>query len=160
MGLRGPKVKDPKQRFMSKVDTSGDCWEWLGGRKHSHGYGGFYLNGKMDFAHRVAFKLFVRDLEPNECVLHRCDNPSCVNPNHLLAGSQAENMADMRSKDRAANVGPKGSLHGSHKLVEADIPTIRARLKTESAAAVSRDYGVADTTILAIKNGTNWRHVA
>jgi len=153
MGMRGPKVKDPKQRFMSKVDKSGDCWEWLGGKKHSHGYGGFYLDGKMDFTHRAAFTLFVRELKQGECVLHRCDNPSCVNPDHLFIGSQFDNMADMRSKDRAANEGPKGSRHGHHKLFE-------GRLSTESAAAISRDYGVTDTTILRIKDGTNWRHVA
>ena len=86
--------------------------------------------------------------------------PKVKDPKHLFAGTQSDNMADMRSKDHAANAGPKGSLHGSHKLVEADIPVIRSRLASESAAAISRDYGVADTTILAIKNGTNWRHVA
>ena len=160
MGIRGPKAKDPKQRFMSKVDINGDCWEWLGGRKHSHGYGGFFINGKMEFAHRAAFMLFVRDLQESECVLHHCDNPRCVNPDHLFAGSQSDNMADMRAKNRAANVGPKGSKHAAHKLVEADIPVIRQRLDTESAAAISRDYGVSDSAILAVKHGTTWRHVA
>lgn len=88
-------------RFWERVDMSGDCWLWTGtlGRK---GYGRV-PNYPMSpwAAHRVAYMLAVGPIPGDLLVLHRCDNPPCVRPDHLFLGTNADNMRDMRAKGRA-----------------------------------------------------------
>ena len=108
------------KRFESKF-TKGeadDCWEWEAS-KHERGYGYFYTSHyysqrKMDFAHRFSYHLY-NGIKPTEkdAVCHKCDNPKCVNPNHLFLGTHKDNMRDMVNKGR--NYAPK------QKLSEQDI---------------------------------------
>lgn len=89
------------ERFWNKVDKSGDCWLWTASKTHQ-GYGYFRFDGKMCKAHRMAW-LLVNGEIPNEMlVCHSCDNPSCVNPEHLWLGTNQENMDDMNKKGRHA----------------------------------------------------------
>lgn len=102
-------IERQEARFWSKVDRKelNSCWNWLAG-KDSDGYGVFYDytvdNNKR--AHRVAWKL-VNKTEPQDLLLHRCDNPSCVNPNHLFEGSHTDNMRDKSKKGRWRGVAQK-----------------------------------------------------
>lgn len=96
-------------RFWSKVDfsTPDDCWRWTGGYRHE--YGQFHLEGRNAYAHRVAAMLVHGDLPDDAVVLHRCDNPACVRPDHLAVGTQADNIGDMADKGRWRNqhaIGP------------------------------------------------------
>jgi Autographiviridae endonuclease len=161
MARTGPKIKDPIDRFKAKYknDDKTGCWNWTAGQKHHYGYGGFWFRGKIDFAHRASYAIHIGEIPEGSHVLHRCDNPKCVNPKHLFLGDQLSNMQDMRAKGRGSRHGQAGSQHYNHILSEADIPIIRARLETESAAAISRDYDVGDHAILSIKNGKSWSHV-
>jgi len=95
-------------RFLSKIDkTAPDgCWLWTAGKfspvRHGFGrYGAFWVGGKMRYAHRVAWEIFIGDIPSDMNVLHSCDNPPCCNPEHLFLGTQLDNVRDMISKGRA-----------------------------------------------------------
>jgi hypothetical protein len=88
-------------RFLSYVDKTTDCWVWLGGLNRS-GYGKFSYNKKFPLlaAHRASYILFVVDIPTGLFICHSCDNTSCVNPNHLWAGSAKDNTQDCIKKGR------------------------------------------------------------
>lgn len=152
-------------KFWSKVDRSGECWVWTGGR-NSDGYGNCHMpiDGRLKSqkAHRAAWRLTRGDIPQGMSVLHRCDNPPCVNPDHLFLGTQADNMRDCREKGRYSHKsGRVGSHHQNARLKESDIPNIRAlRAKGETFKSIAFQYGVSDSTIHNIFNGHTWGHVA
>ena len=88
-------------RFFDKFIKEGpdDCWEWLGA-VNGDGYGTFHFNGKKQLAHRVAYFLHTNQWPGILFVCHHCDNPSCVNHNHLFLGTGTDNQLDRFSKDR------------------------------------------------------------
>lgn len=88
------------ERFWSRVRRTDGCWIWEGSI-HPLGYGRFYLDGKMQKAHRAAYQLAKGPIPEGAHILHSCDNPPCVNPAHLRAGSHSDNMRDMVNKGRA-----------------------------------------------------------
>lgn len=97
------------ERFWQKVDRRGNeqCWIWISVR-NSDGYGQFRTGGAfMDKAHRESWRMANGPIPEGLSVLHRCDNPSCVNPNHLFLGTQQDNIADMLRKGRHVKRGQK-----------------------------------------------------
>ena len=76
------------------------CWEWTGTKVG--GYGRLGWKGKSDYAHRVAWRVFKGPIVDDLCVCHKCDNPSCVNPDHLWLGTHQQNMIDRENKNRTA----------------------------------------------------------
>lgn len=88
-----------ERRFWSKVDQTDGCWEFVGA-KNEHGYGSVRVGGKTLGAHRYVWMLVNGRIPDGMHVLHSCDNPACVRPDHLRLGSHAENMAEKSSKGR------------------------------------------------------------
>ena len=142
-----------RERFENKIESGSDgCTLWSGGC-NSNGYGQIGFKSKVLLAHRVSWELYRGEIPDGKCVLHRCDNPLCVNPDHLFIGTQLDNMLDRTEKSRAA----KGEQHGRSKLTAIEILLIRAdnRLHREIATA----YGVNRQSISAIKSRKKWRHL-
>lgn len=107
------------ERFWSKVSKGldGDCWIWVGGM--SHGYGSIRLGTRYGSknANRISWILNRGTIPKGMHVLHKCDNPACVNPDHLFIGTQADNMRDCASKNRTAH----GSRRPTSKLTELQV---------------------------------------
>lgn len=91
------------QGFLVKrvLKTETGCWEWQGIMHHS-GYGCFKDKGKFTYTHRASYAAFHGDAS-GMFVCHRCDNPRCLNPDHLFLGTHQENMDDMKAKGRGRN---------------------------------------------------------
>jgi len=98
-------------RFWKKVDKSGDCWLWISGRDRPGGYGQFSCAGKQIRAHRYSWELHNGSIPEGLWVLHRCDNPPCVNPAHLFIGDRKANMDDAAAKGRICTVGKSRLTH-------------------------------------------------
>ena len=143
------------ERFWSKAVEVAGCWEWQGGL-NGKGYGCHYYKGKSTGAHRVAWELTYGVIPESLCVLHRCDNRKCVNPDHLFLGTNQENVLDCHSKGRAAC--RKGENNGRAKLTADDVRMIRRSDKT--GAQLARELGVSPLTISYARRGVTWTEVA
>lgn len=144
-----------EDRFWSKVDKTpglgpwGDCWEWRAAT-NGRGYGYFGLEaGKNVSAHRLAYLLSGRELQAGDVVRHRCDNPLCCNPAHLLSGTPAQNSQDMKDRARHRTAPRRGEAHGRCKLSDAEVDELR-RLHKESGwtqRALADRYGVSTSQV-------------
>lgn len=143
-------------RFWAKVNKRGpeECWLWEGST-NDNGYGRLWVVDRLVHAHRISYALD-RGHEPTDCVLHRCDNPLCVNPAHLFGGTQADNMADKLAKGRGA----RGERNGGAKLTTAQALDIRWRaLHGERGVDLAAEFGISKTTVSKIKHRRKWAHV-
>lgn len=142
------------ERFWSRVDTSGDCWNWADSLVHN-GYGSFcaHLEGRQYWrAHRFSWALFNGPIPEGMGVLHKCDNRACVRPSHLFLGDQRDNLKDAAEKGRI--IGVKNS---NSRLTENDVRAIRASEETDEA--LGQQYGVHPAHISKIRVGRAWRHL-
>ena len=144
-------LSDPG-RFWSKVDKSGpdDCWEWTAVR-HPFGYGKIKVTGQYEYAHRVAYTL-ERQSPGDDLVLHTCDNPSCVNPNHLYLGDHSDNAQDAFDRGRG---------YRRSDLTEKDVREIKRLLarSDKTHKEIASEFGVVASCISNISTGRNWSHV-
>lgn len=141
------------ERFWAKVDRGGpdDCWPWTGGASDA-GYGRFKIQGRLVSAHRIAYQLAKGPIPHaggwhGPIVRHTCDFPRCCNPDHLVVGTQSENMADMVARKRAGRA-------AKDRLTEADARAIIRDRRT--CAAIAADYGVTPGHIAKIRRGECW----
>ena len=149
--------KPAKERFLMRVKKTETCWVWIGGRDID-GYGSF--RGKVrgleyKKAHRFSYALHEADVPRYKHVLHRCDNPWCVNPDHLFLGTNADNMADKMAKGRFRV--PRGAASHWAVLTEEQVRAIA--IDARPYAAIAADYEVSPQTVGDIKNRRSWRHI-
>lgn len=142
-----------------KVKTGG-CWEWAKYR-NAKGYGSVWYKGSMRLAHRVSYETFNGEIPDKLFVLHKCDNPSCINPGHLFLGTNQDNMDDKMEKGRHKVGNLKGSEHGASKLTDSNVRIIKALLAKTGMVQhnIATFFGVSDATISFIKSGNRWRHL-
>jgi len=128
------------------------CWEWVGAT--ISGYGHFGLNGRYARTHRYSWELHYGSIPAGIGVLHQCDNPLCVRPDHLFLGTQSDNMRDMHAKRRGNN----RLRNGKAGLTENDVISILDELcDGRSQRTVSRKFGVSQTLMWALRAGKVWK---
>lgn len=170
---RPPVVRPTiEARFWSMVDRDGPvhpvlgtrCWVWTGAR-HDFGYGLLHGEGRgsgVVRAHRYSYELHVGP--PGDLfVLHRCDNPPCVNPEHLRLGTNAENMRDMGDKGRSKFHKARflGEAHGMSRLTTEQVVEMR-RLRREEGipyAKIATRFGVTTSCVFDVVTGSVWAHI-
>jgi hypothetical protein len=154
---KGVKQRKPiLSRFMSRIKKTESCWLWTAGH-HEFGYGVMSANGKRMTAHRLSWILHNGKIPKGLHVLHKCDNPRCVNPKHLFLGTQADNMADMVQKKRHA----EGSRNGHAILTEDKVREARIRYAAGgiSQRELAEQFGVHQVTLGEALRGSHWKHV-
>lgn len=146
-----------KEEFLKKIIIKENgCHEWQGG-KCQKGYGMFRYNGKTIRAHRFAWFVKTGDLIPDKIMAcHKCDNPSCVNPEHIFLGSGKDNYEDMKNKGRDRKL--KGQ-DCSRSLLNNEMVLKIYKDKNLTQLELSKIYKVSPSTISAIKNGQNWSSI-
>jgi len=148
------------QRFWNKVNVGDldDCWEWQGSKSFD-GYGRLSVSGKTIASHRISWVISNGKIPKDLCVLHRCDNPGCVNPNHLFLGTRKDNVYDAMRKNRRANV--QGENAGNSKLTEKDVISIREEYRAGgiSQNQLARKYNVTQANIWMVIHRKSWWHI-
>ncbi len=176
----------PEARFWGYVKKGPNCWEWQRARKRG-GYGVFKMSGKMHAAQRVAWKFTHGNIPNDLCVLHHCDNPPCVRPDHLWLGTNLDNVKDRDSKKRQASGGrngmrthperiargirsgahthpekrPRGEKNGRAKLTAEKVREIRQlHGKTNLIQGrLAKIFGVSRAIINRIVLRKSWKHI-
>jgi hypothetical protein len=167
--LSGRKSKPANYRFnMSYIkNEETKCWVWQGKARSGSSklYGRITVDKKSVPAHRFSWEMHNQQKIPeNYFVLHRCDNPECVNPDHLFLGTHQDNMDDMVKKNRQAkgsnfaNRKPaRGEKNGLSKLTEKQ--AIEIFNDQRSQRTIAKQYGVTQTAIFYIKIKRTWRYI-
>lgn len=166
--VKAPSRLTPERAFSLRMPgrppSEDSCWEWTGTR-NSAGYGVIDCTNKNGRdrlrAHRVAYTMFVGDISDDLVVRHRCDNPPCCNPSHLLLGTKADNSADMVQRQRQGErPAPKGQAHYRAVLTDEDVVLIRELGEQGwTQQALADRFGVCQTSVWRILRRKTWRHI-
>lgn len=149
-----------KRRFWAKVNKTSTCWNWtasLAGGKGAKKYGHLTVDWKSCYAHRVSYAMAYGEIPQGKQILHKCDNPICVRPSHLRAGTIQDNMRDRDSRMRQAY----GERSGVAKLKESDVRQIREYDKVEgiTQAFIAELFEMPGGRVSSIVNNKCWKYV-
>lgn len=149
-------LQNVKERFFIRMTKTETCWLWTSYTQH--GYGCMKILGKSVRAHRLSYFIHNGVYDTDLCILHKCDNPLCVNPDHLFIGTQQDNVKDMHDKKRHKILNPKkGENQWKSKLKKQDILQIRFLLGSVlTNREIAKKYNVSQSRISDIKNNKAW----
>lgn len=149
------KLLESFWRYVHKTED-GSCWEWLG-HIEKRGYGVMSYNNKRDKAHRISWRIANnQEIPKGMVIMHLCDNPICVNPNHLKLGTQDDNMKDCKNKGRITK--STGENHGRSKLTETDVLEIRRLIaKGKTNKEIANLHKTTTQNIQAIRINKTWK---
>lgn len=162
VGISGKRGLTLEDRFWLKVNKTDTCWLWTGARKES-GHGVIGL-GKREQglvrAHRLSWTIHNGNIPKGMLVCHKCDNPPCVNPDHLFLGSQLDNVRDCIQKGRKIDPPYKfGEGIGNHKLSEKEVLEIRELGNWFTQRELGKIYKVTHCTVGYILRRKIWKHL-
>lgn len=147
----------PREHSHYRIDHDTGCWLWVRSL-FSSGYAQCGHNGKNWRAHRLMWTLTNGAIPDGKIIMHTCDTPRCVNPQHLRIGTLLDNNRDMVAKGRARH--PRGSEHGNAKIDEGDVRSIRERCAAgENQHTIADDYGISNKTVSKISRRERWAHI-
>ena len=155
-------MKTIKERFLAKIAIQADnCWLWLGSCSTTGGYGQFWDGDRVRRAHAVSYELFIGKIPEGKIIRHTCDVPRCVNPQHLLIGTQSENILDSVSRGRyryrtAPRPETSGELNGRAILNVQRVDEIRSNphISCENFAKI---FSVSSSAVWRARNKKSWK---
>lgn len=162
-----------KRRFQERIPDSDpdECWEWQGSY-FTHGYGRIKRLGKTYRAHRLSYRFHKGPIPEGKIIMHRCDNPSCVNPSHLKCGTYAQNNLDKMRKGRCvtgddhhARTNPellsRGEEHGRAHLSRSAVISMRREAREEGTTdhVFAKRYDVSNSAVHRAIKGVTWQHL-
>ncbi len=151
--------KNQIERFEKKFspEPNSGCWLWFGATARM-GYGSFCFNGITRTASRISWEIYRGPIPDGMHVLHKCDVPACVNPDHLFLGNRHDNMSDCVRKGRHKIPHHAGEKNKAAKLTDAAVRKIRK--SSDSTSTLAKKYGVDYTLIWQVRKRKIWKHVA
>lgn len=154
-----PRASAPRLTPLERLQTHGwtvvdtGCWEWNGSRIWSE-YGRVMHDGVATSTHRLSYRAFHGEIADGMVVRHKCDNPPCMNPDHLELGTHIQNTADMLERGRR----PIGEGQGRVGVTAEQVVTIRQRAEAgESRGSIAADLGIKKDTVHNIVSGRTWK---
>ena len=148
--------------FMNRIvqKSNAECWPWVGGIG-SFNRGMMRAEGRQQHSYRISYRIFADVIEDGLVIRHKCDNPNCVNPQHLIKGTQQDNVDDIYARNRNNHKPSIGSNNGRAKLNEKDVRNIKYELKygAMNQSEIAREYEVSPKLISMINAGALWKHV-
>lgn len=161
------RARPLEERFWKKVQKTDGCWLWTGSCHTSKlPYGVIGVKRTCKLAHRVSYELAYGSIPDGMNVLHRCDNPKCVRPDHLFLGTQSENARDMTTKGRRRGgidtSDQLGERNKHSKLTGEQVRAIRQRYAQGDVylAQLASEYNICVPHVSDIVNRKKWGHIA
>jgi len=142
-------------RSIVQYDTIGGCWFWSRWLNRD-GYGEIKTVAGVNMAHRLSYRAFKGEIPDGMLVCHKCDQPSCVNPDHLFLGDTQANMTDMVRKGRSVNWNGRRAREANPRAILNSDSAAAIRASKKSTSVLAAEYGVSKTTITSVKTGRTW----
>jgi hypothetical protein len=152
--MQHDKYGELSDRFFSRFKKSDSgCWEWTAHRDKD-GYGFMPASGTSIRAHRFSYEYHYGEIPNGLVVCHKCDNPGCVNPDHLFVGTIKDNCRDMLSKERDAMIGSR-----NNKAILSEQQALEIKYSKEKTSVIAKKYSVSTSTVKRIRSGKSWSHL-